>query len=680
MTTTTIRLLPFDVRPFHRETLESYSRRLLKANACETAHRPQLSAPFQNGTGAEANLAAWKTALTTITKRPTLHLDPSPVIGMNCRPWNNGCIHFTHLLPERTACTLCSRGDLVEQNPHFENLVCRRHRRWLGVWGGPEQQRPVPQDFLEAHHTFDKLRRKRLLDLRLYLLLVKALGAALDATIGLEEVEPLVFPTAMRLAKLILTDDFARDIFNPANTFAHAQAALGLVIADALGESDSTVLQALWIYLRPTMLAIRSAIDQEEVFKPDWNHDYPLRDRVAESLVAFRGDLEPVENYLPLTDDTPVTAVMLMAELSQLTSDFAEPVVRHFVCDQGHEFDYLAPELLPAGMPAGRFIPTCGLCTDRRVRAGDNDLQTRFPTVAAQFDPYRNGGLTAADVTHSSRTHYTWTCESGHSHVTSPFKKTAGTYNCAVCSNRTVRHGANCLITTHPDIAAMWADEWGNRKSPFTISAGTNPLSYWRCHNGHRFFMRPWEITSGRRGCNQCVRERTIRPEDSLAATHPDLLERWHPELNDLTPDQVTHGERRTIWWICEKGHEFDARLDKMTLGQKCPICTSRRLVSGQNDLQTIEPILCREYDTWSNWKAARNIFPSDNLLWWRCHAKKHLLEQTVYNRRQSGGCPKCIPAERILNDTGEERQTHIPVVSTLPPNSKKSVEILIAT
>ena len=158
------------------------------------------------------------------------------------------------------------------------------------------------------------------------------------------------------------------------------------------------------------------------------------------------------------------------------------------------------------------------------------------------------------------------------------------------------------------------------------------------------------EITSGRRGCNQCVRERTIRPEHSLGATQPDLLERWHPELNDVTPDQVTHGERRTIWWICEKGHEFDARLDKMTLGQKCPVCTSRRLVSGQNDLQTIEPILCLEYHTRLNWRAARNIFPSDNLLWWRCRAKEHVLEETVYNRRQSGGCPKCIPADRILN------------------------------
>ena len=46
----------------------------------------------------------------------------------------------------------------------------------------------------------------------------------------------------------------------------------------------------------------------------------------------------------------------------------------------------------------------CPYCQGRQVRAGFNDLRTRFPALAAEWDAEKNGALTPQDVTPSSRT------------------------------------------------------------------------------------------------------------------------------------------------------------------------------------------------------------------------------------------------------------------------------------
>ncbi|WP_411701017.1 zinc-ribbon domain-containing protein [Conyzicola sp.] len=326
----------------------------------------------------------------------------------------------------------------------------------------------------------------------------------------------------------------------------------------------------------------------------------------------------------------------------------AEP--RQFTCDDDHTFDYLPPAVLPNTMTPTMYTPTCGRCTARRVRPGDNDLQTANPTAAAQFDTLRNGGLTAAEVAVNSSTNHMWLCPKGHSHEVSPSKKTLPSYRCPVCSNRTIRAGENCLLTTHPEKAAMWAEGWSERRSPSALSAGSNELADWRCPEGHIFFARPWELTSGKKGCNICTRERGIDTRTSLTATHPLIARFWHPVLNgSLTAEHVTHGERRKVWWLCDEGHEHHSRIDKITLGQQCSVCSSRKLITGVNDLETVEPLMSMEYHPYLNLKAADEIFPGDQKHWWRCLTDGHNHQQTVQNRKQSKGCPKCKPVTRIL-------------------------------
>lgn len=540
----------------------------------------------------------------------------------------------------------------MSKTPHFDNIVCTRHDRWTGLWGHAKDQHHVTPETAHAQAVFQKLRRKHLIDLRLYLLATKAIARDLHPGLPIEQAEPLVFAAVINTVHLITTDCFARGFFDPSRPFAAAHANLHTLVTAGIGESCPKVTRALWIYLRPTTLALRSAIALDAPLRPDWAHDYPLRPSTASALTKYTGHLEPIENYLTVTGDTDITAVLTIAELHVLNSDGETTAPRAFTCHNGHTFEFLPPVTLPATMTPTMYTPTCGLCTPRRVRVGANDLQTMRPTAAAQFDIYRNGGLTAADVaTNSSNTHW-WICANGHSHGVSPSKKTLPTYNCPICSNRTTRSGDNCIVTTHPRFAAMWAQGWAENRSPATIGAGSNLLANWRCDAGHIFPARPWELVTGKRSCHICSRERTIPFEDSLAATHPDIAARLHPTMNgNLTAARVTHGERRTMWWVCQKNenHSYPARIDKVTLGLDCRICCSRKLRAGDNDLGTTDPVLSLELHPYLNMKKAHEMFPSDHKLWWKCKAKNHDHQQTTQNRRQSNGCPKCEPADRIL-------------------------------
>ena len=76
------------------------------------------------------------------------------------------------------------------------------------------------------------------------------------------------------------------------------------------------------------------------------------------------------------------------------------------------------------------------------------------------------------------------------------------------------------------------------------------------------------------------------------------LLEEWDSEKNELTPQQVTYGSKKKLWWVCGSGHSYQASATSRT-GERtgCPYCTGRLPIPGENDLATLFPGLVREWD-----------------------------------------------------------------------------------
>lgn len=75
----------------------------------------------------------------------------------------------------------------------------------------------------------------------------------------------------------------------------------------------------------------------------------------------------------------------------------------------------------------------CPYCSGRRVLAGFNDLQTKFPKIAAEWHPTKNGDLKPIDISPGSHKMVWWQCQCGNEWQASPNKRCNGRSQCQVC-------------------------------------------------------------------------------------------------------------------------------------------------------------------------------------------------------------------------------------------------------
>lgn len=102
----------------------------------------------------------------------------------------------------------------------------------------------------------------------------------------------------------------------------------------------------------------------------------------------------------------------------------------------------------------------------------------------------------------------------------------------------------------------------------------------------------------GRFGCAECSKKRrgksftqgVVKKVGSLAETMPELSKEWHPTKNgDLTPNDITAGKFKPVWWLCPKcGYEWQASPNNRKRGIGCPCCSGRVPKTGVNDLETL--------------------------------------------------------------------------------------------
>lgn len=63
----------------------------------------------------------------------------------------------------------------------------------------------------------------------------------------------------------------------------------------------------------------------------------------------------------------------------------------------------------------------------------------------------------------------------------------------------------------------------------------------------------------------------------NLLSKYPALAKEWHPTKNgSLTPRDVTPGSGKKVWWICGKGHEWEATVNNRSRGRGCPYCAGK--------------------------------------------------------------------------------------------------------
>ena len=66
-----------------------------------------------------------------------------------------------------------------------------------------------------------------------------------------------------------------------------------------------------------------------------------------------------------------------------------------------------------------------------------------------------------------------------------------------------------------------------------------------------------------------------------------ELLSQWNSEKNgDLTPDMVSSGSKKKVWWRCENGHEWQSVVHTRSKSHAgCPYCSNHQVYPGKDQL-----------------------------------------------------------------------------------------------
>ena len=75
-----------------------------------------------------------------------------------------------------------------------------------------------------------------------------------------------------------------------------------------------------------------------------------------------------------------------------------------------------------------------------------------------------------------------------------------------------------------------------------------------------------------------------------------NLIHQWSvPENREFDPLKTGFASHKKIWWVCEKGHKWQAMIsDRVKKDAGCPYCTNRKAWKGFNDLASTCPELAR--------------------------------------------------------------------------------------
>ncbi len=152
-----------------------------------------------------------------------------------------------------------------------------------------------------------------------------------------------------------------------------------------------------------------------------------------------------------------------------------------------------------------------------------------------------------------------------------------------------------------------------------------------------------------------------------IANNRQEILQRWSEE-NTVSPDDVSYGSPRIVKWVCDKGHTWEATVNKITnktsLG--CPYCAGQKVWKGFNDLKTKNPDVAAEWHPTKNGDLSPGdvTVSSNRSVWWICPLG-HEYTATVNSRTRRSrnrGCPYC--ASKLLLKGFNDLETVCPEVA----------------
>lgn len=270
-------------------------------------------------------------------------------------------------------------------------------------------------------------------------------------------------------------------------------------------------------------------------------------------------------------------------------------------------------------------------------------LAEEYPELLYEWNYHKNGELFPENVSSRSNRKVWWICSKGHEWEAVIANRTRRGSGCPYCSGKKPIIGENDLATLRPDIALEWHPVLNGEMTPDQFKAYSPRKVWWICSNGHEWESRI-DVRSRGSGCPCCAGKLVTKGKNDLVTLRPDIASEWHPTLNvDKILEQIAAKSNLNVWWRCASGHEWKAPVYRRSYGSKCPVCSMRKVMPGENDLATMYPEVAEQ------WNGEKNgsLIPTEVLgrsnkkVWWKCK-KGHEWEASINVTTRGEWCPYC--------------------------------------
>lgn len=148
----------------------------------------------------------------------------------------------------------------------------------------------------------------------------------------------------------------------------------------------------------------------------------------------------------------------------------------------------------------------CPYCSGNHVTVGVNDLETKFPNIAKEWD-YSKNDLKPSEVSSASSKKVWFTCSKGHSYLARISDRTYKYSGCPVCAGLTLISGINDFASNNK---GELLNEWDYKRNaklgidPENVSKKSKTKVWWTCKNGHHWMASISNRVSLHSSCPYC--------------------------------------------------------------------------------------------------------------------------------------------------------------------------------
>ncbi|WP_312473496.1 zinc-ribbon domain-containing protein [Neobacillus sp.] len=148
----------------------------------------------------------------------------------------------------------------------------------------------------------------------------------------------------------------------------------------------------------------------------------------------------------------------------------------------------------------------CPFCSNKKVLAGFNDLDTTNPVLAKEWHPIKNGELKPSDVIANGEKKVWWLGECCHEWEAKTVSRNRGT-GCPYCANQKVLRGFDDFETKNPELAKEWHPTKNRDLKPSNVIGNGEKNVWWLGKCGHEWNETIYNRVNGSK-CPVCRKNR----------------------------------------------------------------------------------------------------------------------------------------------------------------------------